>query len=211
MKVTAHAIDTDSIRLALEAGADSIQHADGLTPEIDDLFLKHKASIVNTYVAMLQASFTPQDFHFLDTEANSPQEWVNHSRSLLDRVIAKNEKLWLLGDPLQDYLKKRYAQLKLAKDKGVPIAVGTDNMQGLLDLEIEHLVNAGFTPLEAISAATGTGAKALGIEQEVGTLQKGKFADIISVKGKPDQDIHDLSKINFVMVGGKTYTGLSFR
>jgi imidazolonepropionase-like amidohydrolase len=211
MKVTAHAIDADSIRFALEAGADSIQHASSLTPEIDDLFLKHKASIVNTYVAMLQASFTPPDFHFLDAEANSPQEWVNHARSLVDGVIAKNQKFWLLEDPVQEYLKKRYAQLKLAKDKGVPIAVGTDNMQGLLDLEIEHLVNAGFTPLEAISAATGTGAKALGIEQEVGTLQKGKFADIISVRGRPDQDIHDLSKINFVMVGGKTYSGLSFR
>lgn len=65
--------------------------------------------------------------------------------------------------------------------------------------------------MQAISAATGNGAKALGIDQDVGTLQKGKFADIISVKGKPDQNIYDLEKINFVMVGGKNYTGLSFR
>jgi len=65
--------------------------------------------------------------------------------------------------------------------------------------------------VQAISAATGNGAKALGIDQDVGTLQKGKFADIISVKGKPDQNIYDLEKINFVMVGGKNYTGLSFR
>jgi imidazolonepropionase-like amidohydrolase len=84
-------------------------------------------------------------------------------------------------------------------------------MQGLLEIDIEYLVDAGFTPLEAVSAATGTGARALGIDQEVGTLEKGKFADIISVRGKPDVDIHDLTKVNFIMVGGQVFSGLSFR
>lgn len=209
MKVTAHAIDEASIRLALNSGVDSVQHADGLTPEIADLFVKSHAGIVNTYVAMEQASFTPQDFNELDTVDNSPQDWINHARSILDQAIAKNEGYY--GESLQDYLKRRYAQLKLAKEKGIPIAVGTDNMQGLLDLEVEHLVNAGFTPLEAIGAATGTGAKALGIEKEVGTLEKGKFADIISIRGEPDKNIRDLSKVDFVMVDGKIYSGISFR
>jgi imidazolonepropionase-like amidohydrolase len=101
--------------------------------------------------------------------------------------------------------------LKLAKEKDVPIGVGTDDFHGLLDLEIEHLVNAGFTPLDAIGAATGMGAKVLGIDKDVGTIEAGKYADIISIRGKPDQNIRDLSKINFVMVGGKIYSGLSFR
>jgi imidazolonepropionase-like amidohydrolase len=93
----------------------------------------------------------------------------------------------------------------------VSIAVGTDNMQGLLDLDIENLVNAGFTPLEAIDAATRTAANVLGIDKEVGTLERGKYADIISIRGRPDENIRDLSKVKFVMVGGKIYSGLSFR
>ncbi|HSS98319.1 MAG TPA: amidohydrolase family protein, partial [Terriglobales bacterium] len=113
--------------------------------------------------------------------------------------------------PMQQSLKERYAQLQMARNRGIPIAVGTDNMQGLLHIDVDHLVDAGFTPLQAISAATGVGAKALGVDTEVGTIEKGKFADIISVRGKPDQDIRDLDKIHFVMVGGREFTGLSFR
>ena len=205
LKVTAHAIDAYSIRLALEAGVDSIQHASDLTPEVVDSFLKSHAGFINTYVTMMHAdSFTPRDWHYLDAEANGPQEWVDHARELANEDIAKNQSL-------REDLKGRYAQLKLAKDKGVPIGVGTDDMHGLLDLEIEHLVNAGFTPLEAIDAATGMTAKVLEIDKDVGTLEAGKYADIISIRGRPDENIRDLGKVNFVMVGGKDYSGLSFR
>jgi imidazolonepropionase-like amidohydrolase len=206
VKVTVHAGDPVSEKLALEAGADSLQHASSLTPEILDLFVKRRAAIVSTYAASLQGYFTPKDFHYLDNEANSPAEWITHARKIIERARTQNPAGF---DPQR--MQERYAQLRAARDRGIPIAVGTDNMQGLLHLDIYYLVAAGFTPLQAISAATGTGAKALGIDQEVGTLQKGKFADIISVKGRPDQNINDLEKINFVMVGGKDFTGLSFR
>ena len=210
VKVTVHAGDVDSERLALEAGADSLQHASNLTPEILDLFVKQHAAIVSTYAAGLQGSFTPKDFHYLDTEANSAADWIDRARGIID-AVRKENRVGFGNRTMQDRLNERYAQLRAARDRGIPIAVGTDNMQGLLDIDIFHLVDAGFTPLQAISAATGTGAKALGIDQDVGTLAKGKFADIISVKGKPDQNIYDLEKINLVMVGGKNYTGLSFR
>jgi len=205
MKVTAHAIDSYSIQLALGAGVDSIQHANELTPEVVGSFLKSHAGFINTYLAMTDASsFSPQDLYYLDAQANSPQEWVDHARNVLNGVIAKDQSV-------REDLKARYAQLKLAKDKGIPIGVGTDDWHGLLDLEIEHLVNAGFTPLEAIDAATGTSAKVLGIDKEVGTLEAGKYADIISIRGRPDENIRDLGKVDFVMVGGRIYSGLSFR
>jgi imidazolonepropionase-like amidohydrolase len=205
LKVTAHAIDAYSIQFALEAGVDSIQHASDLTSEVIALFLKSHAGFINTYVTMMHAdSFTPRDWYFLDAEASTPQEWVDHVRTLVNEDIAKSQSL-------REDLKGRYAQLKLAKDKGIPIGVGTDDMHGLLDLEIEHLVNAGFTPLEAINAATGMTAKVLAIDKEVGTLETGKYADIISIRGRPDENIRDLGKVNFVMVGGKNYSGLSFR
>lgn len=205
MKVTAHAIDAYSIQLALEAGVDSIQHAADLTPEVVDSFLKSHAGFISTYLALTDAiSLAPRDLHYLDTEANSPQEWIDHVREVINGEVAKDQ-------GAQDHLKARYAQLKLAKDKGVPIGVGTDDWHGLLDLEIEHLVSAGFTPMEAIDAATGTAARVLGIDKEVGTLETGKYADIISIRGRPDQNIRDLGKVNLVMVGGKIYSGLSFR
>lgn len=211
VKVTAHATDLPSTRLALEAGADSIQHASSLPPELIELFVKHRAAIVNTYIAYLQAYFTLKDYHYLDTQANSPEEWINHGRAVVERTVATNPTSFDGTSTMQEALKVRYAELKTAKDRGIPIAVGTDNMQGLLHLELEHLVAAGFTPIEAISAATGTGARALGIDGEVGTIAKGKFADIISVRGRPDQNIRDLAKINLVMVGGRRFDGLSFR
>jgi imidazolonepropionase-like amidohydrolase len=77
---------------------------------------------------------------------------------------------------------ERNAQLRAARDRPIPIAVGNDNIVRLLHMNIYHLVDAGFTPAEARHAATGGGAKALGIDDELGTLEKGKFADIISIK-----------------------------
>ena len=105
----------------------------------------------------------------------------------------------------------RPAQLRAARDRSIPIAVGNDNMVGLLHFNIYRLVESGFTPAQALFAATGGGAMALGLESEVGTLEKGKCADIISLKGRPDQNIQDLEKVNFIMVGGRDYTGLTFR
>ena len=95
--------------------------------------------------------------------------------------------------------------------RGVLVVVGTDNIQGVLPLEIANLVDAGFSPLEAISAATGIAARVMGIDNEVGTIERGKFADLIAVDGRPDEDIEDLFGPVFIMVGGRDFSRLSFR
>ncbi|HZQ92508.1 MAG TPA: amidohydrolase family protein [Terriglobales bacterium] len=207
VKVTAHAGDAIAEKQALEAGVDSIQHASVLTPEIINLFVQRKASIVSTAGAG-QGFFQQSDFRYMDTEANSAADWIGYARKLVQggRSLQGGR---AAPDPQRQ--QARYAELRAARDRGVPIAVGNDNMVGLLHLDIYHLVDAGFTPSQAIYAATGGGAKALGIDRDVGTLEKGKFADIISIKGKPDQNILDLEKVNFIMVGGRDYTGLTFR
>jgi imidazolonepropionase-like amidohydrolase len=84
-------------------------------------------------------------------------------------------------------------------------------MHGLMALEMENLVNAGFTPLEAITAATGINARIVGIDGEVGTIEVGMYADIISIDGRPDENIRDLGKIGLLMVGGRIYEDLSLR
>jgi imidazolonepropionase-like amidohydrolase len=108
-------------------------------------------------------------------------------------------------------VRARWQELKRAKDRGVLVTVGTDNIQGILPLEIVNLVDAGFTPLEAITAATGIAAEVVGIDEEVGTIERGKFADLIAVRGRPDEDIDDLFGPIFIMVGGRDFSGLSFR
>jgi imidazolonepropionase-like amidohydrolase len=206
VKVTAHAGDAISEKQALESGVDSLQHASQLTPEVLDLFVQRKAAIVSTAGAG-QGYFRPEDFHYMDTEANNIHEWLEHARKLIQ--AGQQYQRGFAADPQRQ--QARYAELRTARDRGIPIAVGNDNMVGLLNFDIYHLVDAGFTPMQALYAATGGGAKALAIDKDVGTLEKGKFADIISVHGRPDQNIQDLEKINFIMVGGRNYTGLTFR
>ena len=67
------------------------------------------------------------------------------------------------------------------------------------------MVKAGMSPAKAIQAATINAATMLGIEDKLGTLEAGKFADIVAVKGNPLQDITTLENVQFVMKGGKIY------
>ncbi len=89
---------------------------------------------------------------------------------------------------------------------GVKVAMGTDagtpfNRHGCNAQEITHLVDAGFTPMEAIVAATKTGSECIGLEKQVGTIEPGKLADLIVVEGDPLKDIKVLEgKANILLV-----------
>jgi imidazolonepropionase-like amidohydrolase len=93
---------------------------------------------------------------------------------------------------------------------GVKVAMGTDagtpfNRHGANAQEIIHLVEAGFSPMEAIVAATRTGSECLGLEKQLGTLEPGKLADLIVVEGDPFKDIKilgDKANILLVLKGG---------
>ena len=88
----------------------------------------------------------------------------------------------------------RGENIRAAKELGIKIALGSDNGArggwGYLGAkELELLVNTGFTPMEAIQAGTSVAAEVLGIQDELGTLQPGKLAEMIVVDGDPLQDI----------------------
>jgi imidazolonepropionase-like amidohydrolase len=90
---------------------------------------------------------------------------------------------------------------------GIPIVAGTDQtVPGhSLHREIEIYVQAGFTPMEAIQAATTVPARVMGIEKEVGTVEAGKRADLIVIDGDPLADIRNTRNVELVIANGKMY------
>ena len=178
-KVSAHAHGADGIRLALEAGVDSIEHGTILDPETIDAFVASDAyyvptlSTVNGYIERLQAN--PDAY---EPDVRAKIEW---------RIGITGKSLEIL-----------YAQ-------GVRIAFGTDagvSKHGRNADEFELMVKFGMPPVEAIKAATVNAADLLGLTAEIGTLEPGKSADLIAVKGDPLKDVKVLKQVDFVMVRG---------
>ena len=90
---------------------------------------------------------------------------------------------------------------------GVPIVAGTDQtVPGhSLHREIELYVQAGFTPMEAIQAATIVPARVMGLDKEIGTVESGKRADVIILDGNPLESIRNIRKVEFVITNGIMY------
>jgi len=90
-----------------------------------------------------------------------------------------------------------------ALDNHVKIAFGLDDEPNFLPQEFSAMVAGGMKPLEAIQAATINAAMLLTLSKEIGSIEAGKFADIIAVSGDPTSDITAIGKVTFVMKGGE--------
>lgn len=182
LKVAAHAHGIHGIKAALRAGVASIEHGSILDREALELFKANGAYLVPTrlaYQAVVERA----------REGTLP-DWA--ARKALE--IA----------PLAD------RSFREAVKAGVPIAFGTDS--GVFPhreaaREFILLVAAGLPPLEAIRAATLHAAHLLGREADLGTVESGKYADLVAVKGDPLADITLLERVEFVMKGGVVYKG----
>jgi imidazolonepropionase-like amidohydrolase len=98
----------------------------------------------------------------------------------------------------------RQATAKLAR-AGVTIGTGTDIWQipSGLHLELEQMVAAGLSPLEALHAATGGAARIIGAERDFGTIEPGKWADLVILDADPTADIRNTRRIRTVMQAGR--------
>ena len=99
------------------------------------------------------------------------------------------------------------AAFHLALTKGVKIVFGTDaggfDWRDLNEAkEFEYYVNYGMTPMQAIRTATVTASELLGWSDKIGTVEAGKWADIVAVSGDPLKDVTELERVGFVMKGG---------
>ncbi len=178
-KVAVHAHGADGIKLALRAGADSIEHGTVMDDEILKLFKQSEAyyvptlSTVNGYIERL---------------AKDPNAYTGAVKEQIEWRIG------ITGKSLQK-----------AYPAGVKIAYGTDagvSKHGRNADEFELLVKFGMPPVEAIKAATVNAADLLGLSAEIGTIEPGKSADIIAVAGDPLTDVTVLKNVAFVMARG---------
>jgi imidazolonepropionase-like amidohydrolase len=104
------------------------------------------------------------------------------------------------------HLPSLYRNLKRLREAGVPIALGTDMwaFPGLgVSIELDLYVRAGFSPLEAIRAATETSARSLGVEKDRGTLQPGRRADFLVLDDDPLRDIKNVRRIRDIYKAGE--------
>jgi imidazolonepropionase-like amidohydrolase len=96
--------------------------------------------------------------------------------------------------------------VRMAREAGIRIATGTDPMPAepkMMVRECECLHEIGLTPMEVIVAATRAGAEILRIHDRLGTIEKGKLADLIVVEGNPLDDLKALERIRWVMQDGR--------
>src|SRR6202035_1826529 len=94
---------------------------------------------------------------------------------------------------------------KRALDHHLKIAYGLDDDPDFVSKEFGALVRGGMTPIEALKAATINGAELMGRSKDIGSIEPGKYADIVAVDGDPLSDITVMEKVAFVMKGGEVY------
>jgi imidazolonepropionase-like amidohydrolase len=181
-KIAAHAHGTEGIKNAILAGIDSIEHASLLDDEGIRLAKEH-----GTYLVM---DIYNDDYILNEApKVGLPQENIEKEK-MVGRLQREN--------------------FEKAVKAGVKMAFGTDAgvyPHGDNAKQFYYMVKFGMTPGQAIRAATSSAADLIGRSQDVGTIEPGKYADIIAVQSDPLADVRALEHVDFVMKGGTVYKG----
>ena len=180
-RVAAHAHGTEGMRRAVAAGVDSIEHGTFMSAEVMEL-MKERGT---WYVPTISAGV------FVGEQAK-----VEGYFSELVRPKAAAIGPQIFGTFAQAYR------------AGVPIAFGTDtgvSPHGDNWREFVFMVEAGMPPTEAIVSATRSAAVLLNQWENLGSIEPGKFADIIAVPGDPRDDVEEFGRVHFVMKGGEVF------
>ena len=177
----AHAEGTTGIKNALRAGITSIEHGDLIDDEGIDLMLARNVPLIPTFNI---------NFELMDE----------------DRVARGDVPPWAI-EKMRYLFDKQQVNFRHAIERGVRVVMGTDSFSGMFPpAELAYMADFGLGSFRAIQAATTEAAALLGVADQVGTLEPGKFADLIAVSGDPLADPglwRDPARIVFVMLGGR--------
>jgi imidazolonepropionase-like amidohydrolase len=176
-KVAAHAHGASGIKQAILAGVDSIEHGSLINEEDIRLMKEHGTYLVPTLYAW--------DWQAENAEKAGTPPWMIAKLNALRPAVHRN--------------------ISRAFQAGVRVAFGTDaNVypHRLNAHEFPVMVQLGLTPMQAIQAATVSAADLLGWSDRVGSIEPGRFADIIAGSGDPTHDVSVLERVQFVMKGG---------
>ncbi len=181
MTVAVHAHGAEGMKRAVEAGVTSIEHGTFMTDEIMRLMKRRGTVYVPTILAGV---------------------WVGEKAQEADYFPAiVRPKAASIGPVIQETFAKAYKA-------GVSIAFGTDtgvSPHGENAREFELMVDAGMPPMEAIQSATMGGARLLRIQEDLGSVEAGKIADLVAVPGDPIANISLMKDVSFVMKAGTVY------
>lgn len=186
-KVAAHAHGSSGMKNAIRAGVHSIEHATLMDEEAAGLMSRHGVYMVPTLSALATTAACRRGCGIPD--------------SARDKAKAMT--------------KRHQASFKQARRHGILIAMGTDagtpfNYHGENAQELERMVAFGMSPMEAILTATSSAARLLGMQDRIGTIERGKAADLILIEGNPLRKIdvlRDRSRIAGVMQAGRFVAG----
>ena len=179
--VAAHAHGAEGIKAAIRAGVRTIDHGSYLDDEAISLL---KANPATYYVPTLYLTEVVEDPTLSAHVPASEKERAHQIRDVM------------------------YAGFKRALQAGIPIGLGTDSAvipHGLNARELATRVRLGESPMSALVSATRVNAEILGWSDRVGTVEAGKWADVIAVPGDPLRDVSLLDRVGFVMKGGVVY------
>ena len=166
-RVSAHAEGLDGCAAAIRHGADTIEHG---------MYLHQRPDLLEAMAAAGQVLVPTLSGYY----------WMAGLGDAVDPADAEPvaEMPPMLIDLAHHNLDEGAASMRAARQAGVKIALGSDKSLET-GLEIERMVHHGLTAAEALTAATGTAAEALGLDQHIGTVETGKLADLVIVDGDP--------------------------
>jgi imidazolonepropionase-like amidohydrolase len=177
-KAGCHVFGGDGQKNAILAGCDTIEHAFGLSQDQADMMVAKKLYYDPTLVRYIEP--------YMDDNDNKNTGGKYRMIPIFERAVS---------------MAIATKGLKIMVGSGVDGATYVHGTQGL---DLEALVKrTGMSPPRAIQSATMINAEALGWQDQIGSIEKGKFADLIAVSGDPLSDITELQRVKFVMKGGK--------
>jgi len=179
LKVAAHIYPAGAIENAVLAGVDSVEHGSFATAQTYALMKAHGTYLVPTLTVFEIFYLAARDHPELLTPGTAAKELAN---DLLPKQNFPN-----------------------AVKAGVNIAYGTDIGEGDHAMEFGLMIAGGLTPAQAIEAATSSAADLLGASDRIGSIQAGRYADLVATAGDPLTDITQFQKVIFVMKGGVVY------